>query len=348
MKFKLDLRLKWLGVGLWALLLVAAALLLARTLTKPLVVEERIVEYSYQQEARVDYYVSVYPNALYPEKTLEPGRVYLANFLDQIHTQFTYLFKGERAAEIRGKYSIVAMAEAFTGKEKKKVWQREFVCLPETSFAGADQVVTVRQDWPLKLSYYNDFAKEVIKASDFVPDEVKLTVRWDLSCEAVTDKGTIKEQLAPTMVIPLAQKALEIGGDLVQEKPGALSKTVRAPVERDNRPIWGYGGLIALCTLAILFLLLFTTSPGAGTELLRRRLAKILKRYGHRLVAVEGEIPLTSYKVVSVRSLEDLVKLADELNRPIIYASCPGQHDAPSFYVFDEPAVFVWELKADG
>jgi hypothetical protein len=347
MKFLLKKNLRRFFVTLLSILLAASLLFLVKTIVKPDLIEEKVPQYAYSQQAQVNYRVYLAPNSLYQEKSLEAGKVYITNFVDSINTFFTYKYNGDRVAEIKGEYSVAALLEATVGRDKddtKKIWQREFLLLPSTGFTGRDRMISAQQEVPIKLPDFDEFVKNVNKESGITPDDVKMTVRWNITLEADTDSGPIKEQLMPTLVIPLAKKAFEIGGELKIDKPGVVNTTRQVSVI-NKKALVSYAMATGLCSIGLVFMLLFTTGAAGETDPLQKRIKQIFKKHGDRLAVIDGEIPAVFENIIPVRSMEDLVRIADELSKPIMYKPFNGEGKIPSFYIFDEPKIFVFALN---
>lgn len=323
----------------------AAALVPAVSLLLPPKMEEKQVPvYAYDQQAQVHYRIYLKPNGLYPAESLESGMVYLTNFVDYINTHFTYHFRGERPAEVKGSYEVTAVVEATEGKEKKVIWRREFLLLPKTGFSGSGQEVGVQQSLPVRLPDYNAFAEAVIKAAEFVPEEVRMTVKWNITVEAATENGPVREQIAPTMVIPLVRKFFEVGGELAKSKSGAIYTTVSVPAA----PAWER--LLAPCAAvcgaglsALLFLLLFTAPAGAAVSPAQQKLRAALKKYGERIVYAAGTVSPAAGGTIYVKSLDDLVRLADDLGKPVVCREDSSRESA-TFVVLDGEQAYVFEL----
>lgn len=346
MKIQLNKQLRLAVIVLFVGFFAVATFFSAKALVRPGTVEEMVPQFSYSQQARVDYRVFLKPNSLYSKDSLEAKKVYLTNFVDYINTEFSYKFNGDRATEVKGEYSIMAILEARGGKENATVlWQREFELEPGKSFGGKDGVVSLRQDLPVRLSDYNDFVNRVVDESEVTPGEVKLTVRWNVNVEAITDNGPVREQIAPTMVIPLRQKAFEVGGDLIKEKPGAINDVRKVPAKINVKTAASWGIAAALGLAGTALLLLFTVGTSAEKDPLRREIRKILKKHGDRLAVIVGEMPVSINDEITVKSMDDLVRIADELSKPIMYRPFSESGETPSFYVFDVSTVYVFELK---
>lgn len=347
MKLAINKMLRRVLFFLSAVSFITASCFAGTAIIKPGTVEEKEPIYSYSQDARVKYRVYLLPNSLYPENSLEEGKLYLTNFVDYINTFFTYEFKGQRPAEIKGDYNVVASVEA-TGLQGKQIWIREFVLLPNTGFGGKDREISIQREIPIKLQDYVSFVKRVIKDSEFVPEDIAMTVRWNVNLQAQTDSGPVKEQISPTLVIPLGQNYLEISGEPKKEKAGSISRTIQVPAKVNKRILTVCSIAAGVCAAVLVWLLFFTTAAAPVTDPLLKKVNEIIKKHGDRLVAIDGDVPLHFEKTIAVKSIEDLVRIADELSKPVMYRSVSGSIDKASFYVFNEPEAYIFELIVSG
>jgi len=58
---------------------------------------------------------------------------------------------------------------------------------------------------------------------------------------------------------------------------------------------------------------------GPATSAFDRKLQKITKTYGARIAESSGDSSSPSDKSVSLNSIEDLIKIADELGKPVVH-----------------------------
>jgi hypothetical protein len=82
-------------------------------------------------------------------------------------------------------------------------------------------------------------------------------------------------------------------------------------------------------------IMLYSKNRGMGPSSFEREIEKIRKKYGTRIAEsisnseIEGEMP------VSMNSMEDLIKISDELGKPIVHQSGGSLGDVESYYVID-------------
>ena len=80
---------------------------------------------------------------------------------------------------------------------------------------------------------------------------------------------------------------------------------------------------------------------------LKKKIYYLNKKYGDRIVnsiSTISELSFTNERVISIKTFEELVNVADELGKPIIYQP-PLQSDMPhSYYVIDADTRYQFRL----
>jgi len=303
---------------------------------KPMVQERQVSVYKYSQKGKADYRVHLKPNNLYPAPVLDPGKIYLANFIDKIEAIFTYEFNGDKEARIYGAYDVSATLEAYDTSKKKsiKIWEKTFPLLPQKRFEFQGEKAYFKENVLIDFPFYNQFLEAVNKASGITAGEAKLVVKCNVYTKAQTSKGTVKENLTPVLVIPVGSKAFEIRPGAAAQKPGSLSitETFSNPNIKKERII--FTAVCAALFLVVMVFALATASKPVVVDLEKKMLKSIWKKHGDRIVEAEEKVVPETDKTVHLNSLEDLVKMADELGRPIFHEprSGTGIH---LFYIFD-------------
>ncbi|MEW6183956.1 MAG: DUF5305 family protein [Bacillota bacterium] len=307
------------------LLFVASLGLLYYVYSLPLTIKKQVPTYSYRQKGQITYQVHIKPNSVFPEKIMGPERTYFSKLVQSIDTYYSYEFSADQPGKLSGTYSITATVEA------PELWSKEFVLVPNTGFSGEGKTLSFNSEYPLKLDGYQEFLKKVGEETGVSAREPKLVIRTNIILKAVTDEGVINEALTPTMTIPLTT-----GEFIIEAKPStkkdALTETVTVP-DPTNKTKKNYTpALSAALGLLLILFLSFTRGKAAAELSLEER---ILKQYGDRLVKVSGAIsPDGAVTMISFDSIESLIKMADELGKPVIYQSS-GAGAPPAYYVFE-------------
>lgn len=321
------------------------SVLLYREALCPSFEERKVPLYNYKSRTAIDYMVYFKPNILYKECSPSENNIFITNFVDYIQTSFTYEFIGEQTADISGDYEITAIMEGYvTENDKHKtIWKKKFNLMQKESFKVRDQFISIRKKIPIKLEEYNNFVTQLIEESK-VGSQVKLTVFMNVSLNAETDKGLIKEKYTPTMIIPLNAAYFEIIKSKAEEKAGTIEEVRKVQVPPDKVIVIMLSMTLFISSAALICLIFFTESAPKADPLVSN-LNRILKNHSSRLVALTHDISPGNAACYKVKSFEDIIKIADEVEKPILYKYSCDIRDITSFYVIDNAGMYVYNLK---
>lgn len=345
--FKINRYLKLASIIVISIAIIVFIVLLVIGIRKHKYIENKVPFYTYTHKGVVNYSVDLLPNIIYSQKSLGENGVYVTDFVDNINTNFKYEYKGDSPAKIKGKYNVVAVVEGLLGNEKatKPAWKKEFILQPDTAFEGKEKSAAVEKQLNIKLSTYNDFIQQVTAASK-INFETRLTIYWNLSVNVESEKGVVNEQLVSTMEIPPTSKYFEIKGNLQQMKNGKIEGVEKVISPSFYRRVNLYGALILVSTIALIFVIVFTY-PEVAADPSQTKLRQILSKYGERIVNLGGNINLRSEKQILVQDMEDLIRVADDISKPVLYKKVLELSEKPTFYAIDENVVYVYELNND-
>jgi hypothetical protein len=119
---------------------------------------------------------------------------------------------------------------------------------------------------------------------------------------------------------------------------------VRRPVDEKLLIIICAG--IGILIVTLLIFLLFGTKS-AEVDIFVKKLKKIFKKHGTRLVALNSEIIGGEVFQNKVRRMEDLVRVSDELGKPIVYKHSENYKENSKFWVIDENRYYLFELEVE-
>lgn len=340
-----NLHIRLALIIILAAALLGGAFLLYTALKNREYIEQKYPVYSYNNKANASYEVFLLPNDVFVEKSLGEGVVYIASLIDYIYATFKYDFTGDKTGEFHGNYNITAVLEGYFVSEtgNKTLWKKEYVLQPETSFSGNDKTVSIQKNIPVRLAGYEDDFNKALESLQF-NFRAKLAIIWNVALEAKTDKGMVNEALSASMEMPVNEKYFEIKTNLPQEKKGTIdnAKKVISPAYEERIMI--YWIVEAFCAVFLLFLIVFS-APSVATSPLHRELKRIFKKHGSRMVAFNGEMNATYEELIEISSIDDLVKIADDVGRPILYKSCSHHEESANFYVIDECNVYMLDMR---
>lgn len=314
--------------GVIAVLLFILVLALAGlywSYTRPAETAVDFTAFSYSQESMLDYRVHLLPNELYEEAYLGPGRAYISALTDYISTEFIYRFSAGSEADIKGEYSATANIVALTGQEDHLVWEKSFPLLATEAFHINGKDVFLREEVILPFSEYVALANSIVETTGFSPQKLNLRVNYNVDLVADTPEGVIEETAAPELIVPLSGNVFTVGGSLEDSRTGGIPATRQEPVPYFEEARTGFS---LLSTLLVLFLLIFiqvTVGREERNNFVKKKLSRILKQHQDRIVKCAEAIPSPGHgNILEVASFDDLLKIADELGKPIFYQNGLG------------------------
>ena len=345
MKLQISKKLKTSVISLLIILISTSSFILFRQVRIPKLEEQTNPVYAYNNKSSVNYEVFLKPNNLYEGNSVDEGQVYITEFVDYIKTNFNYEFSGERDADLKGKYDIVATVEGFTGEGEKfkSIWEKDYIIVKEKKFDIKGTTGTIKEEIVLNIKPYNNFVEEMKEIAK-INSQAMVTVAMNINLEGRTDKGNLEEIIRPSLIIPLNTPMFEIGGDLNIDEPGAIEETIQVEIPVNSKFVILNAIIISILSL-ILILMIFFVKIAPNKNPHERLLKVIFKKHGDRLVALNSDLIINDARTSNVKSIDDLVRIADEIGKPILYKYSDNYEEINKFYVSNEEQVYLLNIS---
>lgn len=302
-------------------------------------------KYYYLHKALLDYRVHLTPNDLFDERILEPGRAYITSLTDLVVVNFDYYFMGEKDAELSGEYNVQASLLAYTSQEEHLVWEKHFDIVSGESFNEIDSDLSISEKFSVPLAKYVQFADEAREKTGYNPAELNLVINCDVVIEAVAEEGIITETLSPNMIIPLRGNTFTVGGELIAEKEGGITDISTVAGVQDNNPTGALAAMVGITALAIVLIRVFTVPHQETNKHKQQEVSKIVKKHKERIVITANGVTAVPEGAITVYSFDELIKLADEINKPILYpqpkSDITNEH---IFLIYTSEQIFAYQL----
>lgn len=290
-------------------------------------------EVTYSDKGSVSYKVCVHESDYYDNSCEKEGESYPTAAL--IDANFGY--HGVYSEPIEGlKYYVVANTRVYDKKyEDKVLYESEDLIVDKTDIDPSTNI-TIQEQTTIEYVKYNQYALNYYKKYpiDSVVDlEVALYIE---------DRG--KDRKVSSIVLPLGQNNFEIEKDTVDES----NQTTTLDVDMWNEENTIY--VIIACVLIILALILlfrltcFVLKVTTHKSEYQRELDELLSEYDSLIVEAEaGYEPSLDKELIKVDTFDDLLKIKDEVDKPIIFSRV---NDVKSeFIVEDEEKTYKYVLK---
>jgi hypothetical protein len=309
----------------------------------------------YEGKGRFDYEVYLRPNNLYETdvlrseaspvaepptgptsytQTLGPGLVYFPKIIDNIKASFSYQFLcdspiSEQSQEVEINVII----------EDPDKWSKSLVVVPETSKVGSFTI-----SFPIDIGYFTTVINAIEEETGVRESSYKIVIKASVYTVAHTDQGTVNEVYTQTLGVNLGGNTLTFSKELSGSKSGFIggAATTGTSGGGGSSAPWIIGLVIALLALGYfgwcqIQLRLVPVSAGE-VEVARAR-----RKYRQMMVDVE-ELPEVkpTETVIPLSSLDDLVRIADDLVKPVLHQVDKGKH---TYCIIDSGVRYLYVIE---
>ena len=217
---------------------------------------------------------------------------------------------------------------------------KRFILLPRTDKSGSFTITT-----PLDLNHFAELFQTFQEETGAPASSPELTIKYNVHTIAQTNFGTIDEVFSQTLSTTLNKATLEWNEKLVKSAPGSIESSRMIPNPKRYQGLSVYVVRNLAAVLSGIFFLLFGFSVWLQLKFKRVAVSEIeriekevrltKKKYGGRMVEATDQTPLKGEKIIPLGSIEDLIKVADELGKPIIHQAPATAERSHTYYVFD-------------
>ena len=309
----------------------------------------------YEGKGRFDYEVYLKPNKLYETdvlrseappvaeppseppaspKTLGPGLLYFPKIISNIKASFSYRFLCDRPISAQSQEVEITATIENPGQ-----WSKSLVVVPKTSRNSSFTI-----SFPIDIQYFTMVIDAIGKETGVRGSSHNIVIKADVHTVARTDLGTINEVYTQTLSGKLESNTLTFDKGLSRSQSGSIGGAAipGASGEGGSRAPWIIGLVIALLALGYFGwsqtrLRLAPVSAGEA------EVARARKKYRQMMVDVE-ELPgvKPTETVIPLNSLDDLVRIADDLVKPVLHWAEEGRH---TYCVIDSGVRYLYVIK---
>jgi hypothetical protein len=293
---------------------------------------------SYSEVGWFDYEVYLKPNKLYETDVLRsegsseaeppslpsspqalgPGLVYFPKIVDSIEASFSYQFLSDKAAT-----NLVEEIEVTALLEYPGTWSKSFTLVPKTSKSGPSVVY-----FPVDIKAFDALTNTLRSELGFGSATYDLTIQAVVHTTGDIGSRHIDEVFTHTLQGQLGMSTFTLEGDLDKQQPGTIVEYTMVPVANT----WVFRGLslagLALAVFAFIFVLRNSRQAQAVAISGMEEEALRAKRKHKGVIVDVGELPPigASEAVIPIGSVDELVKTADALLKPVLHYAEADKH----------------------
>ena len=215
-------------------------------------------------------------------------------------------------------------------------------------FGSQEKTFALGKKFSIDPTKFSDLLDNVAKETGVVPREPRLVIKLNVEAKVKAPEGEAAESLTPSLVIPLGESTFKIAGELSQQKAGTIER--KETITRK----WVLGKRrnnlipVVIVFLAFLGLLTATRSKPGGPSPTEREVSRARRKHGDRIAEARQALPPKSERVIPLSSMKDLVKVADELGKPVIHQPPASPGEPHLYYVLDGTIRYEYLLGEEG
>jgi len=318
----------------------------------PTEVEQTLPLGIYSHVGNFTYIANLRPNTIYNKTTLKPGEgtIYL-RITESINTTFSYKFQIFQLgrADITTEHSTSVYLSTAVWSKQIDTFGSDILTFTDTT-TGQFSVTYL-----VNVFETDEMVKTINTEIGASATSYNVTISPRIHTLATASAGTIDEYFNPALTIHFYHAT--VGGDyatvegLQHNNSGILTKTTRK-IYQEWVVLQRYASyafaITSFSALALLALAFRKNRPSAKTE--EQLFKKIIKPYKEIIVQAGNPPQEERMTTVTMKTLEDLAKVADQLGRPIIHnEKTPTKKDEKSthvFYVLDGLTKYEYTVTA--
>ena len=306
---------------------------------------EEILDYT--NKFNSSYIVKLKENSFIQQNNLPMGQVYITELIDSINMNLNYYYKASRVSNLTYTYSIIGILQADYTKEgvKQRVWEKEYIIKPETEGNSKNSLIEINESVDIDINKYNS---EVYKFEKDLgmPLDAKLSIKLIVDVSSKFDNNLINSDYESDINIELGEKTTQITGKFEDEYSEKLNRNLETLDLSEKVSISINIIIIILAVLWLRHILLNTRNSNIVRNAFKLELNRILKSCEDKLVKVNKKVDVTGKEIIEVKDFGELIKLSEELFKPILYWNNSEKEEAEFFILIDN-LIYRYELKVN-
>ena len=276
--------------------------------------------YSYTNKFNYDYKVNLKQNK-YIKQTNDNDKTlaYVTDLIDNTDLMINYEYIADKESDLQYTYNIVGRMQIVYTKdgEEQKIWDEEETLLEETQSQIKDRKITIQEKLNLDLKDKNELLNQFKQQMGMTID-AKYTITLKVDIKTNVEQKDIQDNYTSAIQLDLAEKTTKITGDNDKEDSEYISKEYKVNGAKNVIII-----ILDIILLGISIMLIKYATKARKANRVRNEfrieLNRILKICQDKIVQVSTRPNDSAESVVLVKDFGEIIKLSEELFKPILY-----------------------------
>jgi hypothetical protein len=282
-------------------------------------------------------------------ETLKPGQVFFSRLVDKMDVTFYYQFKSDQPVSKLTADVVVTALLLATGPEDAELWSKKSPLL-YTRESGDFNI-----SFPLDLVGYLELFDTIREETEASAESNSVTITAEVHTVAETPFGVINETFTQALKGNITGNLVEWDEELTKTQPGSITTIQMIPnpnkylglsVSSARNLFTALAGIF--CLFLIFSVVWYVKFKPAELPQIEKEALQARKKYGERMIEATSQTPKVGEKTISLGSMEDLIKVADELGKPVIHQPPGTSEEQHAYYVFDGTTRYQYVLSTLG
>lgn len=244
---------------------------------------------------------------------------YVTDLIDNVDLEFKYKFEDTsyRESEIKYKYSITGKLFGYYNKnsEEQKIIERDYEILPPVEKTAKGNMFTIDERFDVDVQPLNQLINNFKLEQDML-----ISSTYDITLN-IEIEGVSREKISysPNISIEIGGKTTKINGENNRNDNMTVDSVEQVNLEGDNLKYVIVLGIISLLAIIrLIYILFFTDELVVIKNVYKAEVNEIIRSCQDKIVVVNN-LPIFENKhVIEVDYIEEIVKLSEELYKPIL------------------------------
>jgi hypothetical protein len=301
--------------------------------------------YDYVISSNTKYNVKLFNNTIFENNTLPQDGVYITSLVDDIELNIINTFSGNEKVKIKGKYDITATMKGIIAEQDitKVIWSKLFKLKNNMQFYVTNDKNETIENLIIDYDWFSNISKEINESTKISTNNV-LEVTMNIEYDVETKHGIVKEIANPTVIIPLSSNYFTPTSSNIADIANNIKKTDKEIIEPNHTIINIYRIFIAIILIIIILLFTYTVKP-SEYDMYIKKINNIFKNYSKLLVGVKSSNNLEYNNIYYVKNFNDLIKISEEIEKPIFYSDTENLSNINKFYIINENVIYIYYVK---
>lgn len=262
-------------------------------------------------------------------ESLIKNQLYVTDLIKKIKLNINYTYEGENPEKINCTYSVIGKLKSTysTNGTEEEIWNKEYVILDAKEKNTTENTLEINENLDIDLKKYNDLVNDFVEKMQMAIT-TKLYIEFKTDVTAYVNGEMLLNQYTNQLEVSLGDKVTKILGDKEDVKEQVVNRKVQ--VEKEVNLIVRVALLI---TLILSIYVIIKVQKGTKTKnkiinTFKLELNQILGACGDRIVKIDSEIKTVGVTIIELKDINELIKLSEELYKPILFYQVPNKKEA--------------------